>query len=69
MNDDQKARIENAMDAYELYTQTYVSTFTSSHIDAVAKVRKELGMQVSVCRGCIDDIAEYFRIIYEIYKR
>lgn len=68
MNDDQKQRIAEAMEAYQLYEKDGISRFKSTHIDAVAKVRKELGMTVSVCRGCLDEVVEYMKAIYEIYK-
>lgn len=68
MTDDQRQRIKPAMDAYEFYLENGVSTFTSEHINAVAKVRKELKMTASVCRGCLGEIVEYMKVIYELYK-
>ena len=68
MTEQQRIDIASAMQAYELYEQTGISTFTSTQLHSVAKVRKSMGMRVSVCRGCLDEVVQYVKEIYELYK-
>lgn len=68
MTDAQKERIKEAMEAYLYYEQHGISQYKSTHIQSVGKVRKELGMTVSVCKGCLGEIHEYMKVIYELYK-
>ena len=68
MNDDQKQRVSEAMQAYEFYEQYGISQYKSIHIQSVGKVRKELGLTVSVCKGCLDEVHQYMKVIYALYK-
>lgn len=68
MTEEQRKSISEAMDAYLFYEQHGISQYKSIHIQAVAKVRRELGMTVSVCKGCLDEVHQYMKVIYELYK-
>jgi len=69
MTPDQKERIKEGMEAYLYYEANGISVYKTPMIDAAQKVKKELGMSnISVCKGCLDEIHTYMAEIYKIYE-
>ena len=61
----QEDKLRIAMDKYQLYDHTKVSTFTSIDIENVKAVRRELNNDYEFCRTCLGELVDYMRNTYE----
>jgi hypothetical protein len=68
MTANQRERIANAMETYQLYLDTNIPTFTSSQYQIVKKVKQELGMNTLMCLNCKSQFKDFYQDIYELYN-
>lgn len=65
---DQLNRLHTPMETYELSVSSGVMVLNQMHILEVKRVAIECGLPALFCNTCTDEILEFFKPIYELYK-
>lgn len=65
---EQLKRLTTPMEAYELSVSSGVMVLNQMHILEVKRVAIECGLPALFCNTCTDEILEFFKPIYDLYK-
>jgi hypothetical protein len=65
---DQLNRLHTPMETYELTISTGNMVLNQMHILEVKRVAIECGLPALFCNTCTDEIIEFIKPIYELYK-
>lgn len=65
---DQMRRLQEPMEAYELTVSSGAMVLNQMHIQKIKRVAIEIGEQALFCNTCTDEIMQFIKPIYELYK-